>query len=328
LGVKNRQSGFRFIMQNLRKGLHNQTISIVVPTYNRAKTIERCLRSIVNQTVKLSTEVIIVDDGNDNTCKIVAEFRKANKGIKINYVSPKVKFGLSKARNYGLEVSKGDCVICLDSDNELCLNAFKDINDTFKKHPAIDVAFFGSKLRSNKTPQNVGKLPEGSITYHEFLKRLPIVEYIPVISKKIIKKGYRFDESIWGFEGVLWLKILRDKSFVVVCNVVVQIYDDEGSDRLCVISEKQAANRVSGILKLLNLFGNDICFHNNRYYKRQVQNLVAYYMISDQLARDIHLRVVSVVNHSGLITATLALLFPPMIFRYCFPIAVWFRRKF
>ena len=54
----------------------NQTISVIIPTYNREKSLKRCLRSLENQTFK-DFEVIICDDGSsDNTKKVVNYYRK------------------------------------------------------------------------------------------------------------------------------------------------------------------------------------------------------------------------------------------------------------
>ncbi len=89
-------------------------VSVIVPVYNVEKYIERCLDSLVNQTLK-DIEIIIVNDGSqDNSENIIREYEK--KYSNIVYVK-KENGGLSDARNYGLKYAKGDFIAFLDSDD-------------------------------------------------------------------------------------------------------------------------------------------------------------------------------------------------------------------
>ena len=78
---------------------------------------KRALRSALSQTFK-DYEVIVIDDaGTDDTEKLVGVYMKTHKNLKY-YKSP-INKGLSWARNYGVSISKGEYVVCLDDDNEL-----------------------------------------------------------------------------------------------------------------------------------------------------------------------------------------------------------------
>lgn len=90
-------------------------VSVIVPVYNVEKYIDRCLESLVNQTLK-DIEIIIVNDGStDNSIKIVEEYKKKYKN-KIIYLE-KENGGLSDARNYGIPYAKGEYIAFLDSDD-------------------------------------------------------------------------------------------------------------------------------------------------------------------------------------------------------------------
>lgn len=90
-----------------------KTVSAVIPSYNREKTIRRCLDSVLRQTYKVS-EIIVVDDGStDKTLKILANEYKEN--VKVVKQSHR---GAQAARNAGIRAAKGEYIAFLDSDDE------------------------------------------------------------------------------------------------------------------------------------------------------------------------------------------------------------------
>jgi len=94
-------------------------VSVIVPTYNRAKSIIKCLSSIVNQTYN-NLELIIIDDGSaDNSEEIINNFIESYKGEKKIYYYRQENQGASIARNYGFSKSKGDFIVFFDSDDEM-----------------------------------------------------------------------------------------------------------------------------------------------------------------------------------------------------------------
>lgn len=91
----------------------NIRLSVVIPCYNREKTIKRCIESVLHQT-KLPDEIIIVDDGSsDKTVEIVKEF--ACSKMKILQQNHR---GAQAARNLGVLNATGDYIAFLDSDDE------------------------------------------------------------------------------------------------------------------------------------------------------------------------------------------------------------------
>ncbi|MGL5051164.1 MAG: glycosyltransferase family 2 protein [Fusobacteriaceae bacterium] len=89
-------------------------VSVIVPAYNAEKYIEKCLESLINQTLR-EIEVIVIDDGsNDLTGTIVDRYTKKDSRIKKICQSNK---GSSTARNAGLKKAKGEFIGYLDSDD-------------------------------------------------------------------------------------------------------------------------------------------------------------------------------------------------------------------
>ncbi len=100
-------------------------ISIIIPTYNRAKFLPRAIDSVRNQ-IFTNWELIISDDGStDNTPGVLIDYLK---DPRIHYLKNKNR-GATAARNSGANVAKGDYITFLDSDDEAKPNWLLDINE-------------------------------------------------------------------------------------------------------------------------------------------------------------------------------------------------------
>jgi glycosyltransferase involved in cell wall biosynthesis len=89
-------------------------VSVVIPTYNRAKELSRCLRSLVNQSFK-NFEVLVCDDGSDDETEYVVQ--KYSKQLCIRYHYSENSGGPAQPRNYGWRLAKADYIAFLDSDD-------------------------------------------------------------------------------------------------------------------------------------------------------------------------------------------------------------------
>jgi len=91
----------------------NELISIIIPTYNHAQYLERCLNSIETQSFK-NYEIIIIDNhSEDNTKSIIDNF----KHLPIKYLLIHNKGIYAKSRNLGIKNSSGNIIAFLDSDD-------------------------------------------------------------------------------------------------------------------------------------------------------------------------------------------------------------------
>ena len=95
----------------------NATISVVIPCFNSAATIERALRSIESQTTK-PHEVLVVDDASsDNTVSIIEQFAR-NSLLNIRVIKQSVNGGPSVARNTAWNVVTSEFIAFLDADDQ------------------------------------------------------------------------------------------------------------------------------------------------------------------------------------------------------------------
>lgn len=97
--------------------------SIIIPSFNYAHYLNECIQSCLNQTYK-NIEIIVVDDhSTDNTAEVVRAYPN------VRYIFQIENFGLSVARNTGIQAATGERILCLDADDtieptmvEKCIN--------------------------------------------------------------------------------------------------------------------------------------------------------------------------------------------------------------
>ena len=92
----------------------NTDISIYVPVYNGEKTIEKCVNSILNQTLKPNKILIINDCSSDNTLEILKKYEN-----KIKIHNNLKNYGVSYSRNFAVNLLKSRFVASIDADVEL-----------------------------------------------------------------------------------------------------------------------------------------------------------------------------------------------------------------
>jgi glycosyltransferase involved in cell wall biosynthesis len=107
-------------------------VSIIIPTYRRAKLIKECLISIFNQKInKNYYEVIVVSDGFDEKTDII--IKSFNKFYNLKYIKQK-KSGPATARNNGIKKAKGHILVFLDDDCIIDGSWIKNIINAHKKY--------------------------------------------------------------------------------------------------------------------------------------------------------------------------------------------------
>ncbi len=111
------------------------TVSVVVPTYNRAGYVVEAVESVLAQTFR-DLEVIVVDDGStDGTAKALAPYLD-----RIRYVRQENR-GLAAARNRGIREATGEFVAFLDSDDRFEPGLLRAVLATFEAHPDAGAVF-------------------------------------------------------------------------------------------------------------------------------------------------------------------------------------------
>lgn len=176
--------------------------SIIVPIYNVQDWLNECLISIINQSYK-DFEVILVDDGStDSSGEIAKTFAE---GYSNFFYFCKENGGLSDARNYGINKSKGDYLVFVDSDDYLESDCLKSISKTINQYPGIEVVEYNAIVRSK---DNLYKL---NFVYSQIDKPIEGIRYMSENIKKrcifapawlkCVNKKYLIDNNIYFKKG-------------------------------------------------------------------------------------------------------------------------------
>ena len=121
----------------MSKSISKPFISVIIPAYNSAKFIRKCLNSAISQTFK-DIEIICIDDcSEDNTAEILQEY--ANRDARIKIITNQTKQYAGISRNIGVEAAVGEYIFYLDSDDYLQENALETVYKASQKNPGIDV---------------------------------------------------------------------------------------------------------------------------------------------------------------------------------------------
>ncbi len=123
-------------------------ISAIIVNYNGKDNLENCLRSIYKYESNIKKEIIVVDNGSSDSSAEMVE----NLYPDIKLIKNKVNLGTSKARNQAIDISKGECILFLDSDVYLTMPVIYKLKELLDAH--ADIAVVGPKiLNPNKTLQ-------------------------------------------------------------------------------------------------------------------------------------------------------------------------------
>jgi len=166
-------------------------ISIIIPIYNSAKTIEKCLASIFAQTFR-DFEVIIVDDGSTDELERV--LKKWSGKIKLYHQANQ---GAPAARNFGFTKSVGDYIIFCDADVTMRPDMLAKMFDVLAANPDKAYAYASFKFGWKKfksRPYDISQLQE-----------MPYIHTTSLLRRDVFPG---FDESLKRFQDWdLWLTI-------------------------------------------------------------------------------------------------------------------------
>lgn len=169
-------------------------ISVVVPVYNVEKYLEKCLKSIIKQSLK-EIEIIIVNDGTkDNSAVIIDKYKK--KYPKLIRSFKKKNGGLSSARNYGINRAKGDYIICIDSDDYIKPDMLKTMYNKAIKDD-LDVVVANVFIKSETQEYEI----KANLKYSNDVLRNYLISY-PMATIRLVKKELYLNNQFK--EGILY----------------------------------------------------------------------------------------------------------------------------
>ena len=275
---------------------NNISISIIIPIYNCSQYLEKCLTSVVNQTLK-DIQIICINDGSkDNSLEILNEF--CTKDQRIEIINLNENKGQSFARNLGLDIAKGDFIGFVDADDFVDLDYYEKLyNEAVKNNCEIVMAGILLHKRSGKTKiidnfenkilsdnnEKISHLNNGSTCTKIFSNNL------------INKHKIRFPENLIYEDNVFLIKAVLNST--KICTLHDCLYNYLNNSQSTMQSDNNALKKNTSrdkILEILiDLFGNF----------NELKGSVKYKFIYRSIYRDISLKnVLKTKNQRALLT--------------------------
>ena len=184
-----------------------KSVSVIVPFYNVENYIEKCLNTLVHQTLK-DIEIILVNDGSQDRSMVVVKKFLEQYPDKITYLE-KENGGLSDARNYAIPYAKGEYIAFLDSDDYVEKTMYKDMYELAKKEDSdmVECNFYWEY--PNKKKEDIGVVYNGK---KEMLEKVRVVAWNKLIKKEVLEKskvtfpkGYRYEDVEFTYKLIPYL---------------------------------------------------------------------------------------------------------------------------
>lgn len=138
--------------------MENVELSVVIPAYNAAGTIEKCLDTIINQNIK-DMEIIVINDGSaDGTLELLKQYKMRHSNVRV--ASAAQNRGVSHARNIGLRIARGRYITFVDADDYLEADMYRAMLCVMERYDADIVECSCRKVK-----------PDGRILAETHLKR-------------------------------------------------------------------------------------------------------------------------------------------------------------
>lgn len=209
----------------------NCQVSVIVPVYNVEEFLNRCIDSLVSQTInKKDMEVILVDDGStDNSPAICDEYAEKYDYIKVYHIENN---GVSNARNIGIDKARGKYMMFLDSDDYLSKNSVKSIVEFFNKNnDKIDVVTYREKNDVQ------GKIKDSTHFRYRYITKSGVYDldtedymyfvqsHMNICVKNRGKDNFKFDTTMIFHEDQKYiLSNLAEKGKIGFCKPAVYYY--------------------------------------------------------------------------------------------------------
>lgn len=263
-------------------------ISVIVPLYNKAAWLDRCIQSIIDQTYQ-NIEILIINDGSTDRSRDVAE----------NIDDPRIKIfdklngGVSSARNVGIEKAKGEYIAFIDADDEWNMQHLEVLIEGFCKYDDVVlvcddyVEVYSNDMKDSVRRNLPFEIVDAKIGYHlieDYLKTLKDGHFLLSGSSVLIKLSeikenkLKFSVQLEHGEDInYWLRLSQFGKFVF-CDYIGLLYH-RVDDQSAMNKNRQKAQLVSHFFDTIDVEKynekgrtNVKKFLTREYFKKAYQN--------------------------------------------------------
>jgi glycosyltransferase involved in cell wall biosynthesis len=231
-------------------------VSIIVPVYNTAALLPRCIESLLSQTLK-GIEIILINDAStDNSLDIMYTYKNQYPEI-IHLIDSKINQRQGGARNIGIEAAKGQYIGFVDSDDWVDQEMYNLLyNKAIVENSDICYCYRQQVSEKNKISKDTAPyfLPEGIIT--EENRRKMLVHHITCVPKYIYKRDILITHNIRFPAHVRYEDMIIDPLILLYANNISAVkkilynYFIRSGSTMTTINEKKYQDKIK-VCKLI-----------------------------------------------------------------------------
>ncbi len=207
-------------------------LSVVIPAFNAASTIETALASALAQTVE-EVEVLVVDDGSrDATAEIVRTWRERDTRIRLLTHPDGLNHGVAASRNHAVNAAKGSVVGFLDADDEWLPHAVERFLKTAEAHPDAAVIYGQAHEVAPAGSRIIGRgAPGATFDLFSQLARFNVIVTSATAARRHTLPPQPFPEGLpFQFEDwACWLRLARTRRFAYIPEPLARYHVRESS---------------------------------------------------------------------------------------------------
>ena len=238
--------------------MEEKLISIIIPVYNTEKYLEKCIKSVLNQSIK-NIEVILIDDGSTDGSGIICDkYAKIDNRIIVIHQENK---GVSTARNAGIQKSTGEYIGFVDADDYIESNMFEILCNNINNCNSDIVICNYNLIKKNKVQGKNFRNIKEIITREKFL----------------------YNMANNTFNGFLWNKLYK-KSIILKNNLKLDEKISYCEDFVFNVEYSQFVNKASVVnYRLYNYVQRKESVVNRAFSSKRLDVLNSYNKIIDKL---------------------------------------------
>lgn len=202
-----------------------ETISVVIPNYNRANDLIKAINSALNQTYPV-TEILVCDDGSsDNSRQLIEQLNNP----KVKWIDCGKNGGPAIPRNIGVKTSSSNWIAFLDSDDEWLENKIEKQLNAIKANNVKASCTNASRIRVGEDKGSLLSYQKSLVTLQDLMLQNEVICSSALVSKDLLLKTSLFPEEkeyVAIEDFVLWVRLSAKTSFAFVNENLVKYFDN------------------------------------------------------------------------------------------------------